>query len=135
MQLTKRAFIKRLTVDEYTAIKTAAEATPTLDYYWQLFMLAEFIDLDDPDTVAGVTLLEQAGLIAAGRAAEILGPDVIVAGAVTKSIHEVSFKATVEFHNSTTGADFTESFYFDAEPTDDEVSAAVARYLAMRSGR
>ena len=33
---------------------------------------AKFIDLDDADTIAGVQTLEAAGLIAAGRAADIL---------------------------------------------------------------
>jgi len=70
--LTKREFIKRFTVAEYATIKTAAASNATLDYYWQMFMLAENIDTTDPDTIAGVTMLEQAGLIAAGRAQEIL---------------------------------------------------------------
>ncbi len=70
--LSKREFIKRLTVTEYATIKTAALTNPTLDYYWQMFMLAADINTGDPDTVAGVQMLEQAGLIAVGRAAEIL---------------------------------------------------------------
>lgn len=70
--LTKREFIKRLTVDEYAAIKATAQVNSTLDYYWQMFMLAEEIDTGDADTVAGVNLLEQAGLIGVGRAQEIL---------------------------------------------------------------
>lgn len=71
--LTKLKFIKRFTAAEYAAIKGAAAANPTLDYYWQMLMLAEEVRLDDPDTIAGVTTLEQVGLLAAGRAAEILG--------------------------------------------------------------
>lgn len=71
-KITKREFIKRFTVQEYATIKTAANANPTLDYYWQLFMLAEFISLVDPDTISGITMLEQVGLIGAGRSAEIL---------------------------------------------------------------
>lgn len=71
--LTKLKFIKRFTAAEYAAIKAAAAANPTLDYYWQMLMLAEEVRLDDPDTIAGVTTLEQVGLLAAGRAAEILG--------------------------------------------------------------
>lgn len=38
--------------------------------------VAKYIDLDDPSTVAGVQLLEQSGLLAAGRAADILGAPV-----------------------------------------------------------
>ena len=37
-----------------------------------LLELSEEISLDDPDTIAAVTMLEMAGLIASGRAAEIL---------------------------------------------------------------
>ena len=70
--LTKREFIKRFTVEEYAGIKAAAEQNATLDYYWQMFMLAEEINTGDEDTVAGVTILEQAGLIGTGRAQEIL---------------------------------------------------------------
>lgn len=72
VMLTKREFIKRLSVEEYAAIKAAAAANAQLDYYWQMFMLAEEINLGDPDTIAGVNMLEQAGLIGTGRAQEIL---------------------------------------------------------------
>jgi hypothetical protein len=70
--ISKREFLKRFTPTEYAAIKTAANANATLDWYWQQFLLAEFIDLADPDTVAGIQMLEGAGLLAPGRAAEIL---------------------------------------------------------------
>lgn len=70
--LTKREFIKRFSVEEYAGIKAAAQANATLDYYWQMFMLAEEINTGDADTVAGVQMLEQAGLIGTGRAGEIL---------------------------------------------------------------
>lgn len=70
--ISKREFVKRFTPTEYATIKTASLQSATLDYYWQMFMLAEFITLADPDTIAGVTMLEQAGLIGEGRAAEIL---------------------------------------------------------------
>lgn len=71
--LTKKEFLKRLTPVEYVTIKTAALQNPYLDYYWQLFMLAEHIDLADFDTVQGIYLLAQAGLIQPERPAEILG--------------------------------------------------------------
>lgn len=70
--ISKREFLKKFTPAEYAAIKTAANANPTLDWYWQQFLLAEFINMSDPDTMGGIQLLEAAGLIAAGRAAEIL---------------------------------------------------------------
>lgn len=71
--LTKREFIKKFTAAEYAGIKAAAAVNATLDYYWQMFMLAEDVTLSDPDTISGVQMLEQVGLLAAGRAAEILG--------------------------------------------------------------
>jgi hypothetical protein len=70
--ISKREFLKLFTPAEYGAIKTAAAANTTVDYYWQQFLLAEFIDLADPDTLGGLTLLESIGLLAAGRAVEIV---------------------------------------------------------------
>jgi hypothetical protein len=70
--ISKREFLKKFTPAEYAAIKTTAAVNATLDWYWQQFLLAEFIDMSDADTIAGIDMLEQAGLIAAGRAAEIL---------------------------------------------------------------
>lgn len=70
--ISKREFLKKFTPAEYAAIKTAANSNATLDWYWQQFLLAEFINMSDPDTMGGIQLLEAAGLIASGRAAEIL---------------------------------------------------------------
>lgn len=71
--VTKKEFLKRITPNEYAAIKAAAASNGMIDYYWQLFMVAENIDLKDPDTVQGIQTLEQIGLLAAGRSDEILG--------------------------------------------------------------
>jgi len=71
--ITKRAFLKRLTPEEFATIKGAASQNATVDYYWQMFMLSEEIDLLFEDTINGLNMMEQAGLLAAGRAAEILG--------------------------------------------------------------
>lgn len=70
--ISKRAFLKKFTPTEYATIKTAAAANPVLDWYWQQFLLAEFISMTDPDTIGGIQMLEAAGLIAVGRSAEIL---------------------------------------------------------------
>jgi hypothetical protein len=64
--------LKKFTAQEYAAIKTAAAANAILDYYWQLFMVAEGVDLGDQDTISGIHMLEQIGLINQGRATEIL---------------------------------------------------------------
>jgi hypothetical protein len=73
LPLTKKQFLDLFTVTEYATIKAAAAANATLDYYWQKLMVAESVYLSDPQTIGGINLLEQAGLIAPGRAAEILG--------------------------------------------------------------
>jgi len=70
--ISKLEFIKRLTPEEYGTIKSATMNNSTIDYYWQMFMLAEEINTQFPDTIAGVELLEQAGLLGVGRAMEIL---------------------------------------------------------------
>lgn len=70
--ISKREFISRMTPEEFATIKGTAAANAVVDYYWQLFMVSDEIDLAFTATVAGLTLLEQAGLLAAGRAAEIL---------------------------------------------------------------
>lgn len=70
--VTKKDFLKRINPLEYVAIKSATVQNPIVDYYWQLFMLAEEINLDDPDTQTGLGLLSQIGLIAPHRVQEII---------------------------------------------------------------
>lgn len=70
--LTKLEYLRRFTQQERVGIRTAAKTEPVLEDYLALLDLAQEVSLDDPDTVAAVTLLELSGLIAQGRAAEIL---------------------------------------------------------------
>ena len=70
--ITKLAYLRRFTSQERVTIRAAAKAEPVLEDYMALLELSEEISLDDPDTIAAVTMLEMAGLIASGRAAEIL---------------------------------------------------------------
>lgn len=70
--LTKLEYLRRFTVEERVSIRAAAESNPVLDDYLRLMELAQEINTGDPDTIAAVTMLEQAGLIALGRAQEIL---------------------------------------------------------------
>lgn len=65
-------FLDRLTAQEYATIKAACAANVTLDFEWQKFFSAQWIDLDDARTIYGIQMLESVGLIATGRAAEIL---------------------------------------------------------------
>jgi hypothetical protein len=71
--ISKREFLKLFTPAEYAAIKTAAEGNAVLDFYWQQFLLAEFISMDDPDTIGGINMLSGIGLLTPARAIEILG--------------------------------------------------------------
>lgn len=69
-------YLRRFTQAERIAIRGAALQSPELDDYLRLLdaTIAQggIIDLNDQDVIAAVGLLEQAGLIAAGRGAEIL---------------------------------------------------------------
>lgn len=70
--ITKREFLKRFTPEEYAAIRQATVANAMVDYFWQMFILSEEVDLLNQDTAYGINMLEQAGLLAQGRAMEIL---------------------------------------------------------------
>lgn len=70
--LTKVAYLKRFTQPERIGIREAAKVNAVVEDYVELLNLAQDVDLADPETVAGVQQLEAAGLLAAGRAAEIL---------------------------------------------------------------
>jgi hypothetical protein len=65
-------FQMRFTADERVAIRTAAQTSGTIADYLGLLNAAPVVNLTDPLTTGGVQHLEAAGLIAQGRAAEIL---------------------------------------------------------------
>jgi len=70
--LTHKQFMDRFTDSELAAIITAAKSSIELELWFKRFEMAQDILLNDPQTIAGVNALETAGLIAEGRAAEIL---------------------------------------------------------------
>ena len=70
--LTKYQFLSRFTSAERLAIINASKQSPEVELFWEMFKIAEEIDLTNAETIAGVRMLEPAGLIVAGRAAEIL---------------------------------------------------------------
>lgn len=72
MILTKLEYLRRFTSQERVTIRQASKTEPVLEDYLAMLELAEAIDTEDADTVAAVQMLEMVGLIAAGRAAEIL---------------------------------------------------------------
>lgn len=69
---SKLAYLRRFTQIERIAIRSAAAQNMALADYLALLELAEEIDTGDADTVAAVMMLEQLGLISAGRANEVL---------------------------------------------------------------
>lgn len=86
--LSKLAFRRRFTRQEKAAIEMAAiiraDATPQEQQLAAALRAdlkdqeaAQHIDLSDPDVIAGVTSLEAFGLLAAGRAQEILSAEVL----------------------------------------------------------
>jgi len=70
--LSKKNFLKKFTPTEYSNIKAATSSNGVIDYYWQLFMVADNVTLNDQDTILGIQVLEQLGLIGPGRSTEIL---------------------------------------------------------------
>lgn len=70
--LTKLEYLRRFTQEERVAIRTAAKSNAQLEDYLALLELAEFINLDDPDTFGALNLLESVGLLTLGRAQEII---------------------------------------------------------------
>ena len=70
------SYLRRFTQNERIAIRAAATQSPIIDYYLKLLdaTIAQggIINLNDPDTITACTMLEQAGLIASGRSAEVL---------------------------------------------------------------
>ena len=70
--ITKLKFLKRITAQEFAAIKATAAINGEIDFFWQKFLAAQDIVVSDPELIAGLAALEQIGIIEPGRAAEIL---------------------------------------------------------------
>lgn len=71
-KMTRLRFIERFTAAETKGILAAAKVNADLELYLWKMQQAQDVDLLDPSTAAGVHALEAAGLLAAGRAAQIL---------------------------------------------------------------
>jgi hypothetical protein len=69
---TKTEFKRRFTQQERIAIRNAASVSPELSDYLDILNGSEEVKSDDQDTIDSLNMLEQVGLIAAGRALEIL---------------------------------------------------------------
>jgi len=70
--LTKIEFLRLLTQDERIAFRQAAKVSPVMEDFMHLLDSATEVSKDDPDVIKGLNDGEAAGLLAAGRAAEIL---------------------------------------------------------------
>lgn len=75
-KITRLAFKNRMTQDERIAIRTESETNYYVLDFMDLVADASFIDLSREDTIAGVNYLEGLGLLATGRADEILNTPV-----------------------------------------------------------
>lgn len=71
--ISQTEFLRRLTNSELEAILAAAKASVAVEAWVYRFDRAGDVDLNDPLTVQGVQSLEVAGLLAAGRASQVLG--------------------------------------------------------------
>jgi hypothetical protein len=71
-KITRLAMRNRFTFAEKVAIETAAQSSASIKVYLDDLAASTFVDLSRPDTQAGVQLLESEGIIATGRASEIL---------------------------------------------------------------
>ena len=70
--ITKLDYMNRFHDDELAALYGAAKTVVQIEVWLEKFKMSEHIDLNDPRTIGGVQALESAGLIAQGRANEIL---------------------------------------------------------------
>jgi len=70
--LTHLQYMNRFTDEELEAIYTAAKTVVKVEVWLAKFNAAGPVDLDDQETIKGLQAMEAAGLLATGRAAEIL---------------------------------------------------------------
>lgn len=71
--LTHEQLIKLFTAAEWEAMTEAARTSAAMDAWMRRFSMAKVVNFDDEATIMGIQMLELSGVLAAGRAAEILG--------------------------------------------------------------
>lgn len=72
--VTKYAFLTRFTTVERTAALTEAKTNVSVEDFLSLLYAAEYVDLSNPETIAGVDLLVSLGILTPTRGQEILNP-------------------------------------------------------------
>ena len=75
--LTRLGFLSRFTQAELAALYTAAAVNVNIQVYKDKVLASTYIDPAREDTRAGIQALETAGLLAAGRALEILDTPIV----------------------------------------------------------
>lgn len=70
--LSRLEFLRRFTAEERVAIRQASTTDPIIYDFLDLLYQAQEVRADDADTRAGLQYLETKGLLASGRATEIL---------------------------------------------------------------
>jgi hypothetical protein len=75
-ELHKVDFLRLFTQAERIAIRQAAKVNPVVEDYQAMLDAATIIRLSDPDIQEGIPELEDAGLLAPGRAAQILSGEI-----------------------------------------------------------
>ena len=75
--LSRMQFRSRFTSAEKVALYTAAETDVMIKVFLDDLSSAEFVDVTDEDTVAGIEYIEQLGLISGQRKSEILAAVVL----------------------------------------------------------
>ena len=73
-RLTHKQFMDRFTDLEMQAVLTLVAQSAAMRTWWTRFEKAQHVNLTDYATQAGVQTLEIAGVLAEGRAAEVLAP-------------------------------------------------------------
>jgi len=74
--ISRLAFKLRFTADERKNIRAAAETNADLFDFMDLLAESTYINLTRPETIAGISQIELAGLLATGRGDEILNTPV-----------------------------------------------------------
>lgn len=71
-ELNKIDFLRLFTQAERITIRQAAKVNPQVEDYQDMLNQAVIVRLSDPDIQTGIPTLEAAGILAPGRAAQIL---------------------------------------------------------------
>ena len=71
-RITKKQFLDLFTDQEIATILAAAETNATLEVFYEKVKIATYINLNEQAVQLGLQMLELGGLLAQGRAAEIL---------------------------------------------------------------